>query len=499
MGMAATNITTAITDWAREAPTAPAILTATATLNFGQLDRAINWTADLFKRAGLASGDLVGLQLAGQIQQVITSLALARLGVGQIAFNPSDGPQFQPELKRHLSLAAIITDQPSKNGDVAPAVQAPPDTLSDLKSLPVVTFEPADAGALPYFILHTSGTSASRPKLGMIDQQLGKLRDRASGHKLPNGPGCIFLTLGDVAFQSMKRRAMAILYSGGCVALRAGTENISQLIEFIGSGGINYLSGTPVHASALLQEAPAGPVLLPKVNAFRMSSTLIADSLREDILDRLTPNLFISYGITEFGTVTIATPGQVAAIPGVVGELVPGCDADIADDRGRRLPAGEPGHLRVKSDTLISGYLDDPTASEKLFNDGWFDTGDLVTMTPKGCLIHHGRADDIMILDGINIHPAEIESALLRHPAVAEAAAFAMPADIHGDLPMVAVVLNKKVSVRMLTNFCRTEFGLRRPRGVMILDALPRNAAGKVLRSQLIAEYQRRYGEILDR
>ena len=498
MEMDAPNLTTAITDWSRKAPAAPAILTAAGTLSFAELDRAINWTADSFMRAGLASGNRVGLQLANQIQQLISSLALARLGAGQIAFNLSDGPQFRGDLIRRLSLAAIITDQASTNGSGAPAVGPPPDTLSDLKSLPTMTFDPAVGGDLPYIIAPTSGTSAGRPKLGMINQQLGKLRGRASGHLLPDGPGCIFLALGDVAFQSMKRRALAILYSGGCVALRTGTENTSQLIDFIAEGGINYLSGTAVHASALLQEAPAGPVLLPGLNAIRMSSTLIADNLREEILDRLTPKLFVTYGLTEFGTVAVATPGQVAAIAGVVGTLVPGAEAAIVDDRGQQLPAGEPGHLRVKSDTLVGGYLGAPLASEEAFHDGWFDTGDLVTMTSEGCLIHHGRADDVMILDGINIHPAEIESALLRHPAVAETAAFSVQADIRGDLPMVAVVLKEKTSAKLLIKFGHAELGSRRPRGVMILDALPRNAAGKVLRNQLIAEYQRRHGENLD-
>ena len=82
---------------------------------------------------------------------------------------------------------------------------------------------------------------------------------------------------------------------------------------------------------------------------------------------------------------------------------------------------------------MVSGYIDALEETARNFQEGWYHTGDLAEFTADGALIHHGRADDVMIFDGININPAEIENTLLRHPAVAEASAFALYSTVRGD------------------------------------------------------------------
>jgi acyl-coenzyme A synthetase/AMP-(fatty) acid ligase len=106
-------------------------------------------------------------------------------------------------------------------------------------------------------------------------------------------------------------------------------------------------------------------------------------------------------------------------------------------------------------------------------------------MTSEGALVHHGRGDDTMILDGLNVQPAEIESRLLSHPAVAEAAAFSIKSVSRGDIPLAAVVLKATATEADLLKFCRGSLGPRSPLRVLAVAALPRNAAGKVLRGEL--------------
>ena len=112
---------------------------------------------------------------------------------------------------------------------------------------------------------------------------------------------------------------------------------------------------------------------------------------------------------------------------------------------------------------------------------------DLVEMRADGELIHHGRCDDVMIYDGMNIVPAEIEQVLLRHPAVAEAAAFGVPSLTHGQIPVAAVVLKAPCEVGVLRDYCAAELGSGRARDFIVLEALPRGAGGKVLRRELLA------------
>src|SRR6185295_478815 len=167
----------------------------------------------------------------------------------------------------------------------------------------------------------------------------------------------------------------------------------------------DYLAGGPVHAAALLMVAgKKGTVLFPQVNAFRVSTTLIPEPMREEIRERLTPNLFIFYGATEVGSLTLATPEIVARVPGVVGFPVRGVEMQVIDADGRPLPAGRPGLVRARSAGMIREYLDDPAETSRVFRNGWFHSSDLAEFTPEGALIHHGRADDLMIYDGINIH-----------------------------------------------------------------------------------------------
>lgn len=112
----------------------------------------------------------------------------------------------------------------------------------------------------------------------------------------------------------------------------------------------------------------------------------------------------------------------------------------------------------------------------------------MVKFTPDGELVHHGRADDVMICDGLNIHPAEIENTLLRHPEVAEAAAFAIKSDLHGEIPVVAVVVKSARSQALadeLNSHCRSWLGVRSPHHLTLVARLPRNAAGKILKHEL--------------
>lgn len=135
---------------------------------------------------------------------------------------------------------------------------------------------------------------------------------------------------------------------------------------------------------------------------------------------------------------------------------------------------------------MASAYVGDPEATARHFRDGWFLPGDLASLDERGILSIHGRMDDMMILNGINIFPVEIERALESHPAVACAVAFAVASDIHGQIPAAAVELRGggAVSAAELVAWARARLGTRAPRRIEIVAALPRNPQGKVPRRE---------------
>ena len=147
--------------------------------------------------------------------------------------------------------------------------------------------------------------------------------------------------------------------------------------------------------------------------------------------------------------------------------------------------------LRTRIAERLAGVdVDDAAATAKHFRDGWFVPGDLASFDADGRLYLHGRKDDMMIMNGINIFPAEIERTLEAHPAVEAAAAFPIPSTVHGQIPAAACTASE------LVGYARTALGVRAPRRIEILAALPRNAQGKIVRREIVGMLDaRRVGE----
>jgi len=223
----------------------------------------------------------------------------------------------------------------------------------------------------------------------------------------------------------------------------------------------------------------------PGIRRLSLATMFTPESLRREIRRRLTPNLVIVYGTNEALYVTTADAAAQVAFPETAGFPFDGVDVQIVDDQGDVLPAGEAGVVRLRGTPSPSGYVDDPQATAKAFRDGWYYPGDLGVLSPEGALFLKGRADDMINYDGVKIYPADIETALLQHPAVAEAAAFPAIVEGYRQIPVAAVVLRAGASSEGLIAYCRNCLGARAPARIYVVPALPRNAIGKVLKREL--------------
>ena len=162
-----------------------------------------------------------------------------------------------------------------------------------------------------------------------------------------------------------------------------------------------------------------------------------------------------------------------------------GLTLEVVDEHGTQRPALVSGEIRVSGPGVITSYIDNPEASAKSFRNGWFYPGDLGFMTAEGALVLQGRKDDMMIFDGINIYPAEIEGVLAAHPSVRETAAFSLRHERFQDVPVAAVTLTSEASEKALIEHCRNLLGIKHPKRVFVLEEFPRNPMGKILRREL--------------
>ncbi|HWL89332.1 MAG TPA: AMP-binding protein, partial [Polyangiaceae bacterium] len=140
------------------------------------------------------------------------------------------------------------------------------------------------------------------------------------------------------------------------------------------------------------------------------------------VMDQFGDILFNFYGATETGLVTLANPQDLRAAPGTIGTPVPGNEIRLLDDSGVEVARGEVGELYVKNKMLVAGYHNDQEATDASMREGFFSVGDLARKDRDGRYFIEGRKRDMIISGGVNVYPAEVESALESHPDVSEVA-----------------------------------------------------------------------------
>lgn len=197
-----------------------------------------------------------------------------------------------------------------------------------------------------------------------------------------------------------------------------------------------------------------------------------------------------TYGLTEAGPTGVFLRGEFALSKlGAVGrEATSLTQVRIVDERDRDVEPGRIGEICYKGPAIMKGYFKDQEATEHALRGGWLHSGDLVVRDEDGFIYHVDRKKDIIIRGGFNIASLEIENVLYEHPAVLEAAVVATPHEKLGEDLLAYVVLKSgtRVSAQEITEFCRPRLAdFKVPRNVEFLDALPRNATGKILKAEL--------------
>ncbi|MCO5974525.1 AMP-binding protein [Actinoallomurus soli] len=200
------------------------------------------------------------------------------------------------------------------------------------------------------------------------------------------------------------------------------------------------------------------------------------------------------YGMTETSPVVMANPLDGNARHVSVGTPLPSTEARIVDenDPSRILPIGYPGELLIRGPQVFAGYWNQPTeTAESLSPDGWFRTGDIAVMSPDGYFTLIDRKRDVIIVDGFNVYPSEVEAVLQAHPAVEEAAVVGVPEPGHGEAVAAYVIPRQahRPSQDELRAYCAQQLiGYKVPTFVEFRPDLPRNMLGKVLRRVLREE-----------
>ena len=290
-------------------------------------------------------------------------------------------------------------------------------------------------------------------------------------------------------------------YKAGCLACLMRGATIVPLamfdagvaLELVEREQITVLPGPPTIYSSLLDHPDRTS---RDISSLRVGVTGAAD-IPVELIRRVREDLpfervLTGYGLTEAGTVTGCRPDDAfELIATTVGVPWPGFEVRVVTEAGDDAPVGEPGEVIVRGETVTHGYLDDPEATAVAIDtDGWLHTGDLGTIDADGYLRIVGRIKDMFIVGGFNAYPAEIENLMLRHPRIAQVAVIGVPDERLGEVAKAFVVLDAGAPIEPaeIVEWARGEMAnFKAPRSVVLLDALPVNATGKVVKDELRA------------
>lgn len=285
----------------------------------------------------------------------------------------------------------------------------------------------------------------------------------------------------------------AVLAGGTTILLRSFT--IDAFLDVVERHRPTHVFMVPTQFHLVVQSERSDLVDWSCFEAFITAGAPMPPTLRQAVLERLGPNLFELWGLTE-GVGTTISPEEARAHPGSVGTVWPGVDIRLIDDQGGEVLGGV-GEIVGRTAMLMDGYLGDPEATAATQwrspeGEIYLRTGDLGEFDQDGYLRIRGRRKDMIISGGLNVYPADIEAALLEHPAVADAAVFGVADPKWGETPVAYVVASMSgvdaENVRREVN-ARLATPQRLSAIVAYDDDLPRNALGKVLKEQLRAHF----------
>jgi HIP---CoA ligase len=493
---------------ARRWPDAPAVIEGDVTWTFAELWQHCRAATSALLARGVEPGDRIAIWAPNRREWIVAAVAAMTCGAAVVTLNTRlKGREAGDILRRTRSrllftvgefagndYRALLADQDLP--DLAETMLLDGDFAAFLASGKGAD-DPAVDAALAGIdadtisdILFTSGTTGS-PK-GVL---------MTHGRVLPQcgvwigNTGLKFgerYLIANPFFHSfgMKVGWVACLLSGA-VAVPMAQFEVKEAIRLIEQERIGFLPGPPTIFQMLLSELEKAPFDISSLRGGTTGAATVPPVLVERIRDELgIRDIITAYGMTECVNITSCRPGDPAeTIAQTCGAAIPGNEVIVADGAGRELPRGESGEILVRGQGVMLGYLDDPAATaEAIDSAGWLHTGDVGTMDAAGYLRITDRKKDLYISGGFNVYPAEVEKLLSVHPAVAMVAVVGVPDQRLGEVGKAFVVLRPgaAVSEADLTAWSRDNMAnYKVPRSFALVEDLPRNASGKVLKTEL--------------
>ncbi|TMG27883.1 MAG: long-chain fatty acid--CoA ligase [Chloroflexi bacterium] len=460
----------------------PALVAGGLGFSHDQLRAAAAAAAKRLSDLGITPGMPVALFAENSAAWIVSYLGLQWIGATVVGMNPAFKEAEAAQILVDSAAAAVLVDAGRQTlidrlRARLPALQTTLRVEDVGSSHPSALVGVGEGGGSlnpesPALLLYTSGTTG-KPKGALLDH----------GNLLAQGRGVVEAwrwTAEDrlvLALPLFHVHGLAIalhgsLIAGGCAVLVPFSPE--TVVRELQAGGTMFF-GVPAMYQRLCDYLDQHPADLRQVRLFVAGSAPLPVTLFERCERILGQPVLERYGITE-GGIVVSNPYDGPRQPGRVGYPLPGVEVRL----------GEQDEVQLKGGQVFKGYWRNPAASADVFSEGWFRTGDIGEIGEDGTLAIRGRIKELIISGGYNVYPREVEMVLEQHPAVAEVAVAGLPSERWGEEVTAFVVARSPVEANELISYARDRLATYKcPRAVHFIDALPRNAMGKVDRSKL--------------
>jgi long-chain acyl-CoA synthetase len=455
------------------------------------------------------SGSRIALLLSNRLEFVETDFAIAKAGKVKAPINPRLTDDERQFILNNCQAEILVTEYSEVQ-----RVDALRDSLPHLRHIICVDgsadgmakdysellrqASPRSSGVFinpddPSMILHTSGTTG-RPK-GATTSQRARVAGTANMllDEFSPLPADGMVHMAPMSHGSGSKILSFFVRGARNVTMGKFDPEVFAEIVRTGQGTSSFV--VPTMIRMLLDALGSRARELSGLRNLTYGGAPMPPALAQEAMDVLGPVLTQVYGSCEAPhPVTVLSQndhatGRVEYL-GSAGHESYGSEVRIVSDTGEDQKDGQPGEIWVRGDSVMSGYWGDEMATDSVFSQGWYRTGDVAQRDEEGFIYIVGRERDMLISGGLNVYPAEIETVLHRHPAVSEAAVFGVPDEVWGESVAAAVVTRAgmRVDADDIVQFCLAHLAdYKKPRRVLFVDSLPKGTTGKVAKGELQA------------
>lgn len=469
-----------------------ALVSAERAMSWRVLEEEAERLAGGYRRLGLEPGDRIASLMPNRLDLVVHYLACFKAG---LVATPLNYRYTHREIDHALEVsgARALLAHEERHEDVGESrlagelplnLQWPRDFDPLLEGEPLAEHPEVDP-AQPAAIFFTSGSTG--PAKGVTHTRSSlrwMIASAAAAFELTEEdtflPGSSMSHIGSFLW------ALSMLSVGGRVVV-ARTFDSHEILPLLREHQPTVMAMIPAALLALVRDHDLQPHDFDSLRICRCGSDKVSTELLHEFAAVAGFPIVEGYGMTEVGLATLNPPSGVVK-QGSIGRPISGFSIALRDEEGGPVEADSVGRIFIRTPARMAGYWEAPEATAEVLREDWIDSGDLARADADGYLWFFGRKKQVIVHDGSNISPYEVEGALVEHPAVDLAGAVGVHDEVHGENVRAYVTLREgadRPTAADLIVHCRERIGYKAPEEILFLEEMPLNPTGKIDRTGL--------------